>query len=198
MILQYYKAAANNLCCSRIVVVIKNLRPNNHFILSWPVWQSDYVVIQTAAYRRQYYTSHYLHVERSLAIALFAYQSLMIFATFWCMFMHITLWPRIVSSYETGKFSNCETSGPSYFESKTLWREQSRAASNTAFIAHHLFFLMVYPLSRPIMRQVERECIVSFEVLLFIWYPSIFAHSFLTFLILLVSVVAVYTLVHYS
>ena len=57
---------------------------------------------------------------------------------------------------------------------------------------------MVYPLSRPIVRQVERECIVSFEVLLFIPYPSIFAHSFLTFLILPVSVVAVYTLVHYS
>ena len=66
------------------------------------------------------------------------------------------------------------------------------------FIAHHVFFHMFYLVSRLIVRQVERECIVSFEVLLFVCYSSIFAHSFLTFFILLVSLVAVYTLVHYS
>ena len=62
------------------------------------------------------------------------------------------------------------------------------------FIAHYVFFLMVYPVSRPIVRQVERECIVSFQFWLFVSYPSFVPNLF----ILLVSVVAVYTLVHDS
>ena len=66
------------------------------------------------------------------------------------------------------------------------------------FIAHHVFFHMFYLVSRLIVRQVERECIVSFEFCYLYPIRRFFAHSFLTFFILLVSVVAVYTLVHDS
>ena len=156
-------------------------------------------MIQTAANRRQCdYTSHYLYLERSLAIALFAYQRLMIL-------LHSDVCLCTLHSglelFRLMRRENFRIAKP--LDHRTLKvkpfgennREPLRARLSWQIMSFSSWFIPHRP------RSCDRSSVsVSYRLSFCSSYPILrfFADSFLTFFILLVSVVAVYTLVHYS